>query len=279
MSAGFVVKVLEHPLDTVKVLQQTGGTQYSGALDCITKTYRAGGFFALYRGLTSPLMGSMAECSALFFSYGYMKKALGVDEESATLSNPIPMWKYLLSGAGSGFCSAFVLTPVELVKCRLQVQTATSATKFSGPIDCIAHILREEGIRGLWRGGLGCLAREIPGNLSWFGAYETVLRTVQVMGGYERKSEVPTAWSALGGSCAGVAYWAVPFPADTVKSKLQTDQRFAGRPFLEVLRTVVREEGVGGLYRGVGITCIRAAPAHAALFYAYELASYWLKRF
>merc|ERR1719447_1443055 len=98
-----------------------------------------------------------------------------------------------------------------------------------GPADCVAQIIKAEGVQGLWRGNLGCLSREIPGNLAWFGAYELVLRGIQMSRGYERKADVPVAWSALAGSCAGVCYWAVPFPADTVKSKLQTDSRYFGK--------------------------------------------------
>lgn len=281
MGAGFAVRFIDHPLDTVKVLQQTMGNQYTGPFDCLFKTYKAGGIRALYRGLPPPLLGSMAECATLFVSYGYMKKLMGVDEDNATLANPVPMWKLCVSGASTGVCSAFVLTPVELIKCRLQVQSgaASLGTRYSGPLDCIARILREEGVRGLWRGYGSCVVREMPGNFAWFGAYETVLRCIQVANGYERKSDVPLGWSALAGSFAGVSYWALPFPADTVKSKLQTDARYAGRPFLEVFRSVVREEGVQGLYRGLTITCLRAAPAHALLFYAYEVVSFYLKRF
>jgi len=33
---------------------------------------------------------------------------------------------------------------------------------------------------------------------------------------YERGQDVPLMWTAFSGSCAGVAYWTVPFPADTV---------------------------------------------------------------
>jgi len=261
------------------------GAEYKGALDCLTKTYSNGGFRALYRGLPSPLLGSMAECSTLFVAYGAMKSWLNVNEDSATLANPVPMWKYCVSGAWSGCFSSFVLTPVELVKCRMQVLSGASASlggqsvvRYAGPLDCAVRIVREEGAAGLWRGNLGCLAREIPGNFAWFGAYELVLRGIQIARGYDRKADVPLGFTALAGSVAGVAYWAVPFPADTVKSKLQTDPRFAGRPFVDVFGQVLREDGVAGLYRGAGITCARAAPAHALLFFAYEVVSSWLKR-
>lgn len=293
MIAGFCVKVVEYPFDTIKVLQQTMGSRYTGALDCLSTTYRGGGIAALYKGLASPLMGSMVECSTLFVSYGWMKKILNVDEASATLARPVPMWKYYVSGAWSGVCVAFVLTPVELIKCRLQVQAgeasaaavsfsatkAASGARYAGPIDCATQIIKQEGVRGLWRGNGACLVREIPGNIAWFGGYELVVKAVQWGHGYERKSEVPLAWSALAGSVAGVCYWGVPFPADTVKSKLQTDPRFLGKSFVDVFRTVLKEEGVAGLYRGAAITCIRVGPAHALLFVVYEAADRWLQRF
>jgi len=280
--SGFVVKFVEYPFDTVKVLQQTMGDKYQGVGDCLRQTYTSGGLLGFYRGLLSPLVGSMAECATLFVAYGWMKKVLDVDESKATLASPVPMWKYYVSGAWSGCFSSFVLTPVELVKCRLQVQAATGpgigGVQYKGPADVVTKIMREEGITGLWRGNMGCLAREIPGNMAWFGTYELAMRGVQVSMGHERKSDVPVAWSALAGSCAGVMYWGVPFPADTVKSKLQTDPRFFGMSFGEVFNTVLREEGPRGLYRGSAITCARAAPAHALLFFAYEVADRWLQK-
>ena len=48
--------------------------------------------------------------------------------QAATLEHNVPMWKYVLAGGGSGCCSTCVLTPVELVKCRLQAQIALAPT-------------------------------------------------------------------------------------------------------------------------------------------------------
>jgi hypothetical protein len=85
------------------------------------------------------------------------------------------------------------------------------------------------------------------------------------------KGDPPLSWTMLAGSCAGVAYWSANFPADTVKSRVQTDPTLAGRGTLEVARSIAREEGIRALYRGLGITVIRAAPSHALLFATYEI--------
>jgi len=280
MISGFVCKIFEYPADTIKVLEQTGGDRFNGPIDCFRKTVAESGPMSLYRGLAAPLFGSMLECSSLFVSYGYIKKALAVDEENATLSNPVPFWKLVAAGGGSGFASTIVLTPVELIKCRLQAQLNSPGTSlYRGPVDCILRTVREEGLTGLYRGNMSTLAREIPGNMAWFGVYEGAMKVVQTSLHIERKKDVPLYWSAFSGSFAGVAYWAVPYPADTVKSKLQSDQRFFGKSFLEVFRIIVREEGISGLYKGCGITCFRAAPSHALIFYFYEVANRFLMQF
>ena len=70
-------------------------------------------------------------------------------------------------------CACRVLvTPMEGIKARLQVQYSTSGpAKYTGPIDCAAKVLKNEGlIRGLYRGWLPvCLCR--MSNYAYFGSY------------------------------------------------------------------------------------------------------------
>ena len=73
-----------------------------------------------------------------------------------------------------------------------------------------------------------------------------------------------------GGAMAGVAYWTAFYPADTVKSQIQTNPEFADTSFMRTLRSIYANEGLRGLYRGWGITALRAAPAHALIFAVYE---------
>ena len=89
-----------------------------------------------------------------------------------------------------------VACPTELVKCRLQAQSALAtavevpvlagagaaggaaavkgaAVQYSGPIDVARHVLRSEGgMLGLYKGLTPTLMREVPGNAAMFGAYE-----------------------------------------------------------------------------------------------------------
>ena len=72
----------------------------------------------------------------------------------------------------------------------------------------------------------------------------------------------------LAGGLAGMANWAVAIPADVVKSRLQAGSGSSGA--LGILRTMLREEGVGSLFRGLGPVMLRAFPANAACFLGME---------
>ncbi len=60
---GFVCKVVEYPLDTIKVQVQTQtfvkGKKVESPLSIFLRLIRKDGFLALYRGIPSPLLGSM----------------------------------------------------------------------------------------------------------------------------------------------------------------------------------------------------------------------------
>ena len=154
-----------------------------------------------------------------------------------------------------------------------------SVELYKGPIDVVVRTIKAEGLQGLYRGHTACLMREIPGNFAWFGVYEGVLREFQERFGYANRSEIPLGLKALAGSIGGCAYWAVPFPFDTAKSLMQTDSRFSGWQFYQVLDTVYKEEGIRGLYKGLSVTLFRAAPAHALIFFSYEWTSNTLSQY
>jgi len=63
------------------------------------------------------------------------------------------------------------------------------------------------------------------------------------------------------GGLAGVVFWAIPFPADAVKSCMQTMPVNDARRnfgFFSVLKHIVKNQGFFALYRGFGVTALRA---------------------
>jgi hypothetical protein len=115
---GMVCKLFEFPLDTLKVQLQTqseGAGRAVGPLSMLRTSVRKHGALGLYRGLPGPLAASMAENAVLFLSYGAMARLVdsGPKED-------LPAHKVVVCSLAAAFCVSAVLTPVELVKCRMQ---------------------------------------------------------------------------------------------------------------------------------------------------------------
>jgi solute carrier family 25 (mitochondrial carnitine/acylcarnitine transporter), member 20/29 len=189
------------------------------------------------------------------------------------------------------------------VKNRLQLQQRVpgSTGLYRGPWDVIVRSVKQDGLRVLYRGHTATLAMEvklcrqvevachprvwtsvgcfeqIPGMCAWFTTYEWCKRTLSqsTLPGFTSHSGEPTgATTIVAGAAAGVAYWTAFYPADTVRSEVQTRVHAGASPsFLHVFREVYQGSGVRGLYRGLSTAVIRAIPGNAVCFSVYELVS------
>lgn len=275
--AGAIGKVIEYPFDTVKVrLQTQGKDMFPTTLSCIKYTYHHEGVVkGFFQGIGSPLAGAALENATLFVSYNQCSKFLNHYTHVSELNN------ILISGAFAGSCASFVLTPVELVKCKLQVSNlqALSMSLNGGSmterhtkiIPTIQSVIRNRGFSGLWQGQSSTFIRESLGGVAWFATYELMKK--YLLSRHEQidnqKNESKTWELLFSGASAGLAFNASIFPADTVKSLMQTEH--VG--LKTAVMTVLKEKGIRGFYRGLGITLIRAIPANAAVFYVYETLS------
>ncbi|ORY65969.1 amino acid transporter arg-13 [Pseudomassariella vexata] len=289
--AGVTGKYIEYPFDTVKVRLQSQPDhlplRYKGPLDCFRQSIKADGVLGLYRGISAPLFGAAAETSSLFFFERIGRETIytwGLCARDQIL--PLPaLW---FTGAFAGAFTSYVLTPIELVKCKIQVPASSSVdgvvnNKAPGVFSIIRDVYRHEGLKGFWRGQTGTLIRETGGCAAWFGFKETTTKLFYALNerGLKNKSErdalrteaLPLWQQAVAGANAGVSYNFLFFPADTIKSRMQTTAiglRGAQTTFLQEGKALWRQYGLRGLYRGCGITCIRSAPSSAFIFMVYD---------
>ncbi|GEQ66710.1 hypothetical protein JCM33374_g373 [Metschnikowia sp. JCM 33374] len=264
-AAGCLGKVIEFPFDTVKVrLQSSHGAQ--STLRVISHIFRHEGASAFYKGLKAPLVGACLESAVLFSAYEYGQQFL----RSSTTWEASSLLSVCCSGAFSGFAASFVLTPVELVKCNLQVANLQEKTRHESYGSISSQIIKKHGIPGLWQGLSSTLLREMAGTAVWFASYEksTVLYNTWWP---ERKN----LNSLMSGATAGFLFNLSIYPVDTIKSNIQTahvsGRSAAESSFPRVFRSLVsRPGGVANLYNGLSITLMRSLPANAAIFYTYE---------
>jgi solute carrier family 25 carnitine/acylcarnitine transporter 20/29 len=78
----------------------------------------------------------------------------------------------------------------------------------------------------------------------------------------------------LAGAVAGVNYWLLPYPLDTIKSAIQADSLVKAQrkyhSIAQCARTLYQTGGIRRFYVGLLPCMLRALPANAASFVAYE---------
>jgi len=299
--AGMVSKVLEHPFDLTKVRLQAqvldAAARFRGPIDCLTQTFKNEGVRGLYRGLPAPIVGAMAENASLFLAYGELQNAVRW-VNGVPISRELSLPQLAIAAGGAGAITSFLLTPIELIKCKMQVQmlvgapavsstsAAASLRALPGPLAIIGNVVRMTGLRGLWLGHTGTLIRETGGSAAWFSTKEFVASlliarrsSASPLAKGKAKRELAAWESALSGACAGGAYNLALFPADTIKSTMQTEAELrpasvsssqASRSFWGVGREMYKAQGIRGLYAGCGITVARSIPSSAVIFWIYD---------
>jgi solute carrier family 25 carnitine/acylcarnitine transporter 20/29 len=276
-ASGIACILASQPLDTVKTRLQSravSGATYTGGWDCFVKTIRNEGPLALYKGMMSPLLGIAFVNAVAFAAFGAAKRWIVGNE-----NRPLTLAEIAMSGSAAGLAQAFVASPIEMIKVRLQIQNS-GAKLYSGPFDCARKIVRESGVRGLFRGLGATMLRDFPAFAAWYGVFEFSKRQLSAADG-----SIGHGPLLLSGASAGVGYWLACYPIDVAKTMLQTQrdppkgQPLQYRHALDVISQVIKSEGVAGLFRGFGPTLVRALPASGSTFLAYEAVTNYLQRY
>jgi len=270
-SVGGAAQVLVgQPLDTIKTRAQIAPKgMFKGPMDILGQTLRKEGFFALYKGMASPLIGIAGVNSLLFASYGISKRII----------SPFPQLtlpETSLAGAMAGASNAILASPVEMFKVRMQGQYGAATDKRLR--DVASEMWSRWGFRkGMMRGYWITVAREIPAYAGFYTAFEFTKRRFQSTYG----PQLPV-WALLSsGATGGIAYWLACYPLDVVKSRVQLRPTPpTGTPVQYIaheLKAIVAESGLSGLFRGLSPSLIRSIPAAASTFAAFELTREYLR--
>ena len=145
--------------------------------------------------------------------------------------------------------------------------------KYKSMVHCIKTIFAEEGIRSLWKGIFAGLQRQFLFAGLRIGLYGPVR---DIICRDNKPGVQPSLLQRISaGLVTGAFGIAVACPTDVVKIRLQAEGKKApGEPrkykgSLDAYAKIVREEGVKGLYSGLGANMVRNSIMNAA-----ELASY-----
>ncbi len=262
-----------YPFDALKVRVQVAP---DGLWRTARRAYRSEGLGWLFRGATAPALGTGLETGINYLIFTEVFKRLGVDAEKDDVGTVVK--SSLFAGALAGFPVAAVIGPVELLKCRAQLSHKLNLP--AKPSENLRHILRHEGWRGLMRGQSATLLREVPGNGIFFAVYNGVHKKMTDAMAAPSSPDAPSSSSMEGlaslmaGGISGCAYWSVIFPIDLVKTRIQASSD--PKTFLAELTKVYRGKGIRGLYSGLTPTLVRAFPANAVQWLAWDLSTKFL---
>lgn len=258
-----------YPLDTLRIRQQSGG-QNGSAFNILRQMLSKEGFCSLYRGMGAPLASVTFQNAVVFQTYAVLSRAF---DPSDSAKDPPSYKSVALGGMGTGGLQSLLLSPVELIKIRLQLQN-TNQSKDSGtsPVKVAKNIWRKEGLRGIYRGLGITIMRDIPSHGFYFWTYEYMREKLHP--GCRKSGQESLNTMLVSGGLAGVASWVCSYPFDVVKTRLQaqTPSSIKYKGVYDCITKSVREEGYPVLWRGLGTAVARAFVVNGAVFAAYEFA-------
>jgi len=285
-AAGCASVIVGHPFDTIKVRLQTSTSTGSGML---TSLGEFGGVKSLFRGMGAPLSAATAVNAIVFSSYGlssrFFDENIKAPEEFVNhTANHDPWQKAMSCGMFAGLTQCFIICPMEHIKCRLQIQHGRGSAdyKYKGPVQATRSIFKQHGIQRLYQGWWSTALREVPAFGLYFAAYDYLKDRANIFlakqAGIDETMHAEDhshTWmaSAFAGGCAGSITWAIVYPIDVIKTRVQTaslDTPMSQLRMWKVGSEIAAQHGWRYLFRGLGITLLRAFPVNGTIFPVYE---------
>jgi len=181
--------------------------------------------------------------------------------------------KFFFLGAALFSGVSATLYPIVVLKTRQQVsQTQVSCWSVG------TNILRQEGFCGLYRGFGASLMGTIPARALYMSALEITksgVGTTAIQLGFSDPAAAAVT-NAAAGLSAAVAAQLVWTPVDVISQKLmvqgtqglsQISTNYSGG--IDAFRSIVKTEGMRGLYRGFGMSIVTYAPSNALWWTSY----------
>jgi solute carrier family 25 (mitochondrial carnitine/acylcarnitine transporter), member 20/29 len=305
LAAGVIGTIIGYPLDVMKTrLQTQGGSSGSSSsskngLSILVDIVRQDGVVGLYRGVGPPLISLSLLNTMSFTSYSYFREFYG-GRDGWDINNG-------LAGMTGAPTFGLISTVENRLKTQMQLQPYVNSWQ------CAKYLVQHDGgLASLYKGHVVNTIREAVFVANYFFIYEgmrellihrqepttdhhqhqraddettTTSNTMipMLVGTLSPQLAIPVA-----GGIAGMTSWAVSFPLDCVRAGVQgqtvgpsrrsrttSTQQNVGA--MTVLRQVLRQHGIAGLYNGVGPSIARAFLVSGSRFSAYETAI-WLLR-
>ena len=200
----------------------------------------------MYRGASSPLVGSMFINAILFGVEENARKILNFKQTNKS-SQQLDHYKfYAMSGAIAGLAQSVFLSPIELIKIKMQI----SNTKYVTTYECARDLIANQGVRATMRGFYLTVIREVPAVMTYFVSFELLCNSMK-----KSRDQCTVFHLLTAGGAAGCLSWLVTYPIDFVKTRYQIDNSYSST--FDCIRKTFKTEGYRGFWRGLSPTLLR----------------------
>lgn len=198
-TAGTCQVVVTNPLEITKIRLQTQGQIIKQALaegrvvahkTALTVVNELG-IRGLYHGAGACMLRDIPFSSIYFPAYANIKKHIfGLNPGVEGKKNHLEPWELLMSGALAGMPAAYLTTPCDVIKTRLQVESVNGEVPYKSIKDAFTRIVKEEGAGALFKGGIARVCRSSPQFGFTLAAYELFQRLFPLNAFYDPESPV-----------------------------------------------------------------------------------------
>lgn len=183
------------------------------------------GLVGLYKGAGACLLRDGPFSAIYFPAYNHLKRDFFGEGPNKKLG----VLQLLTAGAIAGMPAAYLTTPCDVIKTRLQVEARKGEATYTGIRDCARKIMAQEGFRAFFKGGPARILRSSPQFGFTLAGYE-VLQNMLPMPGSVQEDTGPRGHAE---PAVGLNEARAPLPylrsRNALKIILDLDQNF-GRP-------------------------------------------------
>ncbi|KAA8584674.1 hypothetical protein FQN60_008459 [Etheostoma spectabile] len=195
------------------------------------------------------------------------------DEFTAEEKKTGMWWRHLVAGGGAGAVSRTCTAPLDRLKVLMQVHSSKSnSMRMTGGF---VQMIREGGVRSLWRGNGINVIKIAPESAIKFMAYEQIKRLIgsdqETLGITER---------LVAGSLAGASAQSSIYPMEVLKTRLALGRTGQYSGIVDCAKHIFQKEGVAAFYKGYVPNMLGIIPYAGIDLAVYEtLKNYWLQCF
>ncbi|XP_008801407.1 probable mitochondrial adenine nucleotide transporter BTL1 [Phoenix dactylifera] len=275
--AGAMTKAVLAPLETIRTRMVVGvGSRHIPA--SFIEIIEERGWQGLWAGNTINMLRIIPTQAIELATFECVKRTLTSAQEKWKEGSPKVHIGYInldlsfpwifpaaFGGAAAGIVSTLICHPLEVIKDRLTVNREV----YPSISLAFSKIYKDDGIGGFYAGLSPTLIGMLPYSTCYYLMYESMKKSYCQA---QKKNSLNRSELLIIGALSGFTASTISFPLEVARKRLMVGALQGRCPahMAAALSEVIREEGLLGLYRGWGASCLKVMPSSGITWMFYE---------